>query len=153
MTPEAQLRSFIAKFTVADQRRIRAVRSAMRRRFPWAHEMVYDNYNCFVIGYSPTERPSDAIVSIAARAQLGHLLHSWRGAARSERPAAGVGPTDPVHPRHQRERTRISGRERAVQGRRGAKPGRKTARPRQAHHSIRQRQTAASPLVAIEYPL
>jgi len=29
---------------------------------------VYDNYNFFVIGYSPTERPSDAIVSIAARA-------------------------------------------------------------------------------------
>ena len=40
----------------------------MRRRFPWAHELVYDNYNFFVIGYSPTERPSDAIVSIAARA-------------------------------------------------------------------------------------
>jgi hypothetical protein len=68
MTPEAQLRSFIAKFALADQRRIRAVRSAMRRRFPWAHEMVYDNYNFFLIGYSPTERPSDAIVSIAARA-------------------------------------------------------------------------------------
>jgi hypothetical protein len=29
---------------------------------------VYDNYNFFVIGYSPTERPSDAIVSMAARA-------------------------------------------------------------------------------------
>ena len=33
-----------------------------------ANELVYDNYNFFVIGYSPTERPSDAIVSIAARA-------------------------------------------------------------------------------------
>jgi hypothetical protein len=30
--------------------------------------MVYDNYNFFVIGYSPTERPSDAILSIAAAA-------------------------------------------------------------------------------------
>ena len=26
--------------------------------------MVYDNYNALVIGYSPTERPSDAILSI-----------------------------------------------------------------------------------------
>jgi hypothetical protein len=30
--------------------------------------MVYDNYNFFVIGYSPNDRPSDAIVSIAAGA-------------------------------------------------------------------------------------
>jgi hypothetical protein len=29
---------------------------------------VYDNYNFFVIGYSPTERPSDAIISMTADA-------------------------------------------------------------------------------------
>ena len=40
----------------------------MRRRMPTATEMVYDNYNFFVIGYSPTERPSDAVFSIAAGA-------------------------------------------------------------------------------------
>jgi hypothetical protein len=38
-----------------------------RRRFPTAHELVYDNYNFFVIGYSPTERPGDVVVSITAR--------------------------------------------------------------------------------------
>jgi hypothetical protein len=65
---EARLRSFIEKFEPKDQRLIRAVRTAVRKRFPTAHELVYDNYNFFVIGYSPTERPSDAIVSIAARA-------------------------------------------------------------------------------------
>jgi hypothetical protein len=63
-----QLRSFIAKFSPEDQRLIRAVRAAVRKRFPTANELVYDNYNFFVIGYSPTERPTDAIVSIAARA-------------------------------------------------------------------------------------
>jgi hypothetical protein len=63
---EARLTGFIAKFEAADQKLIRAVRKAMRRRFPSAHELVYDNYNFFVIGYSPTERPSDAILSIAA---------------------------------------------------------------------------------------
>jgi hypothetical protein len=68
MTPEQQLRSFVAKFSPADQRLIRSVRSAMRERFAGLHELVYDNYNFFVIGYSPTERPSDAVVSIAARA-------------------------------------------------------------------------------------
>src|SRR5262245_21346813 len=65
---EAQLRSFIDKFAPRDQRLIRAVRTAVRKRFPTANELVWDNYNFFVIGYSPTERPSDSIVSIAARA-------------------------------------------------------------------------------------
>jgi len=68
VSAERQLKTFIAKFDAKDQRLIRAVRSAVRQRFPTANELVYDNYNFFVIGYSPTERPSDAIVSIAARA-------------------------------------------------------------------------------------
>ena len=67
-SPAAQLAAFIAKFGPEDRRLIRAVRAAMRRRLPAAHELVYDNYNFFVIGFSPTERPSDAIVSITARA-------------------------------------------------------------------------------------
>ena len=40
----------------------------MRARLPTANELVYDNYNFFVIGYGPTERPSDAILSLAAQA-------------------------------------------------------------------------------------
>jgi hypothetical protein len=65
---EQRLVAFVRKFAEADQRLIRAVRTALRKRFPTANELVYDNYNFFVIGYSPTERPSDAIVSMAARA-------------------------------------------------------------------------------------
>jgi hypothetical protein len=67
-TPEKQLASFIAKFDATNQALIRKIRAALRNRFPRAHELVYDNYNFFVIGYSPTERPSDAILSIAADA-------------------------------------------------------------------------------------
>lgn len=66
--PEAQLAAFVAKFDPTYQRLIRVVRRALRKRFPTAHELVYDNYNFFVIGYSPTERPSDSIISIAAAA-------------------------------------------------------------------------------------
>jgi hypothetical protein len=68
MTPAAQLAGFIGKFDVANQKLIRSLRAAMRKRLPTAHELVYDNYNFFVIGYSATERPSDAIVSIATDA-------------------------------------------------------------------------------------
>jgi hypothetical protein len=65
---ERQLKGFIAKFEPAHQKLIRAVRKALRQRFPTANELAYDNYNFFVIGYCSTERPSDAIVSIVAGA-------------------------------------------------------------------------------------
>ena len=80
--PEAQLRGFIGKFSAGDQRRIRAVRAALRRRLPTANELVWDNYNFFVIGYSPTERPSDAALSLAARANgLGLCFIYGKGLA------------------------------------------------------------------------
>jgi len=63
---EKQLAGFIAKFEPEHQSLIRAVRRTLRKRFPDAFELVYDNYNFFVIGYGPTERPSDCIVSMAA---------------------------------------------------------------------------------------
>jgi hypothetical protein len=65
---EGQLKSFIAKFDRPNQNLIRAVRKALRKRFPTAYELVYDNYNFFVIGYGPTERPSEAVLSMAAGA-------------------------------------------------------------------------------------
>ena len=65
---ERQLKSFIAKFEPGHQTLIRAVRKALRKRLPTAYELAYDNYNFFVIGYGSTERPSDAIVSMAAGA-------------------------------------------------------------------------------------
>ena len=60
-----QLAGFSAKFSPEHQRVIRAVRKALQQRFKGAYELAYDNYNFFVIGFSPTERPSDAIVSMA----------------------------------------------------------------------------------------
>jgi hypothetical protein len=65
---EKRLDGFIAKFDPANQKLIRAVRKALRKRLPTAYELVYDNYNFFVIGYGPTERPSESILSIAAAA-------------------------------------------------------------------------------------
>ena len=67
-TPAEQLETFIDKFDAPKRSLIRATRRVMRKRYPTAHELVYDNYNFFVIGYSPTERPSDSLFSIAAGA-------------------------------------------------------------------------------------
>jgi len=77
--PEKQLAGFIAKFEPKTQALIRSVRRALRRRLPTANELVWDNYNFFVIGYSATERPSDSVVSLAA-ASNGVGLSFYRGA-------------------------------------------------------------------------
>ena len=63
-----QLEGLIDKFDSKNAALIRSVRKALRKRLPTANELVYDNYNFFVIGYSSTERPSDCIVSVAAAA-------------------------------------------------------------------------------------
>src|SRR5438270_1647672 len=76
---EAQLATFIGKFGPEHQTLIREVRKALRRRLPAANELVYDNYNFFVIGYCSTERPSDCILSIAAGAN-GVGLSFYHGA-------------------------------------------------------------------------
>jgi hypothetical protein len=79
-TPEQQLTDFLAKFDPAMGKLIRECRSVMRKRFPTANELVYDNYNFFVIGYCTTERPSDCVVSLAANAK-GIGLSFYNGAA------------------------------------------------------------------------
>ena len=66
LSPAKQLAGFIAKFDPAIAARIRACRQVLRRRLRGAHELVYDNYNFFVIGYCTTERPSSCIVSLVA---------------------------------------------------------------------------------------
>ena len=65
---EKQLADFIEKFDSKNAALIRSVRKVLRKRLPTANELVYDNYNFFVIGYCSTERPSDCILSIAAGA-------------------------------------------------------------------------------------
>jgi hypothetical protein len=61
----AQVDGFIDKFDPSVAKLIRSCRAAMRKRLPTANELVYDNYNFFVLGYGPTDRPSQAIVSLA----------------------------------------------------------------------------------------
>jgi hypothetical protein len=79
-SPAKQLAGFVAKFDPATAKRIRECRAVIRTLLPTAVELVYDNYNFFVIGYSATERPSDCIVSIAAAAN-GVGLSFYHGAS------------------------------------------------------------------------
>lgn len=65
LSPEEQLDRFLAKYAPAMRSLAIAILASMRTRLPGAVELVYDNYNALVIGFSPTERASDAVFSIA----------------------------------------------------------------------------------------
>ena len=77
---EDQLESFNDKFDAKNAALIRSARKTLRKRLPTANELVYDNYNFFVIGYCSTERPSDCLVSITAAAN-GVGLSFYYGAS------------------------------------------------------------------------
>lgn len=66
-SPAAQLNSLLDKFDAKDQKLIRSVRTALRKRFATANELVYDYGSSLVIAYSPTDRGIDASVSFSAR--------------------------------------------------------------------------------------
>src|SRR5262244_2355288 len=63
--PEEQLAGFIAKYTPEIGALAEKALAKMRARLPGAIQLVYDNYNALAIGFSPTERTSDVIFSIA----------------------------------------------------------------------------------------
>ena len=61
---KAQLAAFIAKYTPAMAKEGRAALSRMRRLVPGAVQLVYDNWNGLVVGFGPTERPSEAVIRV-----------------------------------------------------------------------------------------
>src|SRR5271170_7766577 len=65
LSQEKQLASFLVKFTPEVSSLAEAILAKMRKRYPTAFELVYDNYNALAIGFGPSERASEAILSIA----------------------------------------------------------------------------------------
>jgi len=67
LAPEAELQSYIDRLAATDQKLMRSVRAAVRKRFPTAHELAYDYSSHVVIAYSSTDRAIDAILAIDGR--------------------------------------------------------------------------------------
>jgi hypothetical protein len=63
---EAAWKSFLAKYSPDIQRQMEAARQKLRSRIPRGFELVYDNYNALAMGFSPTDRASDVVISLAA---------------------------------------------------------------------------------------
>jgi len=62
---EAQLEIFFKKYDPKIAAQGRAIRGRMSELLPGATQLVYDNYNALVIGFGPSERASEAALSIA----------------------------------------------------------------------------------------
>ncbi len=54
----------MAKYTPDLAKSAKVMLRKIRKRLPGAVELVYDNWNGLVIGFGPTERPSEAILSL-----------------------------------------------------------------------------------------
>ena len=67
---DVELDKLIAKYTDEVAARTHALVAALRARLHGATLLVYDNYNALVFGYGPTERPSEAVLSLA-------LMPAW----------------------------------------------------------------------------
>lgn len=65
MTPAQQLKSFLDRYDAGVAKDARAAIARMKELTRGSHQMVYDNYNALVVGFSPTLRPSEALFSIA----------------------------------------------------------------------------------------
>ena len=68
-SPARQIASFLAKYDPKVAAAARASRTKLRKIIPGGTEFVYDNYNALVFGYGPTERPSEAVLSLAIMPQ------------------------------------------------------------------------------------
>ena len=64
-SPERRLAQFIGKFSPEVARVAKAARTKVRKLLPGAFELVYDNYNALALAFSPTEKTSDVILSVA----------------------------------------------------------------------------------------
>ncbi|HYX46804.1 MAG TPA: DUF1801 domain-containing protein [Sphingomicrobium sp.] len=65
MDAETQLSRLIDRFSpevAADARRVLAL---LQASLPTATRLVYDNYNALVVGFGPTDKASQAILSVA----------------------------------------------------------------------------------------
>jgi hypothetical protein len=75
---ETELRRLIDKFSPEKLRLVSAVRRALRKRLPTAHEIVYEYRDCFVISYSPSEHGYEGVLAIRGSAK-GVQLYFNRG--------------------------------------------------------------------------
>jgi hypothetical protein len=74
---EIQLAEFIAKFSPEIAELAWEAFAKLQARLPGAVVLVYDNYYALVMGFGPTERPSEAILSLVVYPRCVTLCFLW----------------------------------------------------------------------------
>jgi hypothetical protein len=72
-----ELDTFIDKFTPEVAALTRALLDRMKARIPGAVIPVYDNYNALAIGFGPTDRVKDVVLSLAVMPRWVTLCFTW----------------------------------------------------------------------------
>src|SRR3954452_13162279 len=62
---EAELDGFLAKFEPEVATQAHSLIGRMRARIPGAQVLVYDNYNALAIGFGPSDKAGQAVLSLA----------------------------------------------------------------------------------------
>jgi hypothetical protein len=61
---ESKIAGFLAKYTPAIEGQLREARARLQPMFPRGFELVFDNYNALVFGFSATDHRFDAFISM-----------------------------------------------------------------------------------------
>ena len=77
MDAEAQLESFIARFSDKVAGETRAAVARMRRLLPGATLLVYDNYNALAIAFGASEKLAGIVFSVAVYPRWCSLFFAW----------------------------------------------------------------------------
>jgi hypothetical protein len=64
ISPEKHLEKAVGRYGPDMEKLARGVLRRVRERCPGAVEMVWDKKNAIVVGFGPTEKPSDAVFSV-----------------------------------------------------------------------------------------
>ena len=74
---QKQLDGFIDKFTPEVAALTRALFAKTKARIPGAQILVYDNYNALAIGFGPSDKAGQAILSLAVMPRWVTLCFLW----------------------------------------------------------------------------
>jgi len=105
MSADDDLAAFLARYAPEIAARAEAVLEGLRARLPGAVELVYDNYNALVVGFGPSERASEAPLSVVVYprwvslcflqgAKLSDARHQLSGAGKQVRTVRLTTPED-----------------------------------------------------------
>ena len=145
--PEIQLGEFIAKFTPEIAEVAWESFNKLRKRLAGAVIFVYDNSYALVMGFGPTERPSEAFLSRSLSIHLReHLLPARDQAARSAKTTERRWQAGASHPPGECENIGCTRDQDAdFQSRRVRRKAGQAAGPRANDHQVHLRESTPPP--------